>query len=657
MFIEDNQALEEFLRFSSDIESDDLFQDDIDNDPDFTTYGPQNLAHEAQVMKSGLSQLSEVLSRLNPLCHRQKEQCGSILLEELARAPNMETAFSTPSATPLLHAMAATHGYVIMFVHVCRTGQLDIRTISINNWGSELGLTVLAQLADLYSALVWESTVLLALCSEDSNREFSKEEIFKYCPPSMMRMQSESMDISSESQEENMEVDDEKFFNRSSSKSTSVIPPNIKLKYIKPLLGASSRLGRALAELFGLLVKLCVGFPVRTRRGNHLTNTPVSPTPSAHNVANSLAALLTRGLSPHYLPNSPVAKFKLTYLICSVGFTQPMLFDEKRYPYHLMLLKFVKSKGQKAFFDTFLWALSGGGTCQQMEATATSKDLPEGTGEFIDAWLLLLEKMANPKAIYESTHMLPSRFMPGSNYFSSLKYVQQVHRMAFNALSYLWGRKPFPNYGARITETMLTIYRHILRGDMLLEERKQKESETTVLVNPAASEGRRGGAGREHRPEVNPTELTQLMDMGFSREHCYEALILTATLEHATDYLLNNFFPHNVQPSPSTECDEQDLWEEPLDTDVLARFSNQVLQTCLDYVESMPETVYRACDLLTIIIRRNGESYCYKLLNALATEVGDGMITANIISWTWSSWWFLFWLCQRVNYSNQKVNS
>ena len=27
-----------------------------------------------------------------------------------------------------------------MFVHVCRTGQADIRTISVSHWGSELGL-------------------------------------------------------------------------------------------------------------------------------------------------------------------------------------------------------------------------------------------------------------------------------------------------------------------------------------------------------------------------------------------------------------------------------------------------------------------------------------------------------------------------------------
>ena len=51
--------------------------------------------------------------------------------------------------------------YIQMFVHVCRTGQPDIRTISVSHWGSELGLAVLAGLSRLYTSLVWESTVLM----------------------------------------------------------------------------------------------------------------------------------------------------------------------------------------------------------------------------------------------------------------------------------------------------------------------------------------------------------------------------------------------------------------------------------------------------------------------------------------------------------------
>ena len=58
---------------------------------------------------------------------------------------------------------------------------------------------------------------------------------------------------------------------QSSSKSQTKDKPNpvlhYQIKQIKPLLSGSSRLGRALAELFALLVKLCVGSPLRQRRG------------------------------------------------------------------------------------------------------------------------------------------------------------------------------------------------------------------------------------------------------------------------------------------------------------------------------------------------------------------------------------------------------
>ena len=145
------------------------------------------MAHEPLVLKTGLSQLNDVLNLLKPLhSHMESPSGGSVLLHELASAPNLETAFTNDEATPLLHAMNAAHGYVVMFVHVCRTSQSEIRNLSMNHWGSELGLVVLKGLSELYMSLVWESTLLLALCSEDSipaGCEFGKEDIDKLTAP------------------------------------------------------------------------------------------------------------------------------------------------------------------------------------------------------------------------------------------------------------------------------------------------------------------------------------------------------------------------------------------------------------------------------------------------------------------------------------------
>jgi E3 ubiquitin-protein ligase HUWE1 len=91
----------------------------------------QNLAHEPQVLKEGLLQLSSVLERLQPLHSPVKAPGSSVLLHELASAPNLDTAFSSAAATPLLHAMVAAHGYVVMFVHVCRTGQVSVALLKL----------------------------------------------------------------------------------------------------------------------------------------------------------------------------------------------------------------------------------------------------------------------------------------------------------------------------------------------------------------------------------------------------------------------------------------------------------------------------------------------------------------------------------------------
>ena len=81
--------------------------------------------------------------------------------------------------------MAAAHAYIMMFVHVCRDGQSDIRTLSIDHWGSQLGLPVLQELSKLFTSLVWESTVLLALCSYNilpQGCQFGRADLEKILP-------------------------------------------------------------------------------------------------------------------------------------------------------------------------------------------------------------------------------------------------------------------------------------------------------------------------------------------------------------------------------------------------------------------------------------------------------------------------------------------
>ncbi|KAK0081548.1 hypothetical protein PV325_011960 [Microctonus aethiopoides] len=637
-----------------------------------------NLAHEPLVLKTGLLQLNEVLNLLKPLHSHMESPGGSVLLHEFASAPNFETAFTSDTATPLLHAMNAAHGYVVMFVHVCRTSQSEIRNLSMNHWGSDLGLTVLQGLSELYMSLVWESTLLLALCSDDSipaGCDFGKEDMDKLIPPELRSdgestvwhsasttsdMGSNGMTTAMEALTTDpppisMEVDDKPCSNTGRSS-----PSVHQLKYIKPLLGASSRLGRALAELFGLLVKLCMGSPMR-RRGQQLPMIPTIPNSAARGVACALNILLTRGLSWDKLPPSPIPKFKLTFLICSVGFTSPMLFDEKRHPYHLMLQKFVQLGGQNAFFSTFRWALSGGEQFPLSEGLEHS-NLPDGTGEFLDAWLMLLEKMVNPKAILDSPHVGVAKCAGYNTYRSHdpiIKYLTDIHQKAFEAVMLMWGKRPLKNYGARMTESILSILRHILRGEKIIKERTEEEtseeSSSTSGVSGAIA-ARTAGNTVERRNDtesnVNPEHLQQLMDMGFSRVHCIEALLHTLSVEQATDYLLNNPATQrrsevatdtNIQ-GPIMDLDLTDdqvmyaiamslgdsdtrkVTEEPTrettNTQTIDDFTNTALEQCLNLLDLMPDTVYRICDLLVTITKRNGDEWRDTMLRHLIREIG-----------------------------------
>ncbi|XP_064415282.1 E3 ubiquitin-protein ligase HUWE1 isoform X2 [Latimeria chalumnae] len=658
-----------------------------------------SLSHEPKVLQEGLLQLDGILSSLEPLHRPIEAPGGSVLLRELANAGNVADATLSAQATPLLHALTAAHAYIMMFVHTCRVGQSEIRAISVNQWGSQLGLSVLNKLSQLYCSLVWESTVLLSLCTPHSlppGCEFGQTDMQKLIPkeekatgaviPGVRRTEGEgepaggSMESSAQGLLEGIGLDGDTLTpmetdepNISDLKGKPKLPPYMaaRIKQIKPLLSASSRLGRALAELFGLLVKLCVGSPVRQRRSHHAASTTTAPTPAARSTASSLTKLLTKGLSWQPPPYTPTPRFRLTFFICSVGFTSPMLFDERKYPYHLMLQKFLCSGGHNALFETFNWALSMGGKIPVAEGLE-HPDLPDGTGEFLDAWLMLVEKMVNPTTVLESPHSLPVKLPGGQNYpqFSALRFLVVTQKAAFSCIKNLWNRKPLKVYGGRMAESMLAILCHILRGEPVIQERLAKEKEGGREEEAGQEEG---AARRE--PQVNQQQLQQLMDMGFTREHAMEALLNTSTMEQATEYLLTHPPPllggvvrdlsmseedqmmraiamslgqdipmdqrsespeeaarrkeeeerkaREKQEEEEAKCLEKFQDVEPLESDELHGFTDTMLPGCFHLLDELPDTVYRVCDLIMTAIKRNGADYRDMILKQVVNQVWD----------------------------------
>uniref|UniRef100_A0A803SW52 E3 ubiquitin-protein ligase HUWE1 n=1 Tax=Anolis carolinensis TaxID=28377 RepID=A0A803SW52_ANOCA len=656
------------------------------------------LSHEPKVLQEGLLQLDSILSSLEPLHRPIEAPGGSVLLRELACAGNVADATLSAQATPLLHALTAAHAYIMMFVHTCRVGQSEIRAISVNQWGSQLGLSVLSKLSQLYCSLVWESTVLLSLCTPNSlpsGCEFGQADMQKLVPKEEKpapnapqgtkkaggEIDSGTIESSAQGLLEGIGLDGDTLApmetdepSSSDPKGKSKITPAMaaRIKQIKPLLSASSRLGRALAELFGLLVKLCVGSPVRQRRSHHAASTTTAPTPAARSTASALTKLLTKGLSWQPPPYTPTPRFRLTFFICSVGFTSPMLFDERKYPYHLMLQKFLCSGGHNALFETFNWALSMGGKVPVAEGLE-HPDLPDGTGEFLDAWLMLVEKMVNPTTVLESPHSLPAKLPGGQNYlqFSALRFLVVTQKAAFTCIKNLWNRKPLKVYGGRMAESMLAILCHILRGEPVIRERLGKEKEGARSEEEGGQE--EGGARRE--PQVNQQQLQQLMDMGFTREHAMEALLNTSTMEQATEYLLTHPPPlmggvvrdlsmseedqmmraiamslgqdipmdqraespeeaacrkeeeerkaREKQEEEEAKCLEKFQDAEPLEQEELHSFTDTMLPGCFHLLDELPDTVYRVCDLIMTAIKRNGADYRDMILKQVVNQVWE----------------------------------
>lgn len=678
-----------------------------------------NLTHEPLVLQVALEQLSNVVDQLKPLMNHNELSSSSVLLKELANCQDINQAFTNAHFTPLLHAMSAVHGYVVMLVHVCRSGQSDIRSIALMKWGTEaFGMQILKKLVMLYTGLVWESTLLLALCTDDiipPGSEFGKDDMEKLgasdlknnfevnwdeivsnlsvmenLNPGTTSVSTSTMDIDSPSTSGALRKN-------KPPQDTKVVASQSQLKYIKSLLGASSRLGRALAELFGLLVRLCVGSPIRQRRGQNFIQNHTMTTPTSREIARVLSFILVDGLSFNKLPASPVPKLKLTFLICSIGFTSPMLFDEKRFAYHLMLQKFIEEGGLEAFFEMFRWTLTAGYTIPIHRAIEHS-NLPDGTGEALDAWLMLLEKMVNLKYIIESPHQitLKPRAKPE---FDTKPYLTYMHRHAFQSIQYLWGFKPLKNYGLRMTESMLSILKHIIKGEKVLQSKNYKNGGVLISLDtrptahrlqpgaieaPSTSASLANVVGAPSRDaEVNQEHLRQLVDMGFSREQSIYALLRHPSLEAATDFLCNNprraevaeelSGPVNMDvdgdedeqvirailnsigggrsstpilenattaavgnskegtddkskldttvKSKQREVLKKYLHEQPLPKKSLDDFTQNLLKTCLNILDQLPETVYKVCDLLITVTKRNGPIWRDEMLDTLCKEI------------------------------------
>eukprot|EP00794_Sanderia_malayensis_P006098 gene6098-6802_t len=513
------------------------------------------LSQDSVLFKQALTQLDALLDQLMPLCS-ESENRGSILLRELASNEQPGLAMHHKSQTPLLHSMSATHAYINMFVHICRGSQSEVRTMSVNQWGSELGKRVLSKLSVLYTYLVWESSVLLTLCTpnlnDDERIDFARDDLNRLSTP--FKDAKTIKEVTSPESE-------------SSSQTKSTLPSSriAQLRLIKWLLTSSSHLGRALAELFGLLVHQCIAPQQRLRRHPIALQTPNLPSLPARLVAEQLTQILIQGLSWVCPDEVAIPRLRMTFYICAVGFAAPMLFDEKESPYHLMLQQFEMASGLNHVFQRFQWVLS-----QYQDNAITSKVAEgshDGIGEFLESWLVLVEKMVNVKTVLESAHSLPTHSTsPGFIKFNPVEFLAKTQKLAFDAVKMLWKHKILKLQGTNIAEKMLKILCHIFKGESTVREKLEKQQATKAATQPESKTSKSNtttsevaapsslvAASRPQRetPQINPGYVQQIVDMGFTEDQARDALIHCGNnLVQATDYVLSHPMP---QAQPHSE--------------------------------------------------------------------------------------------------------
>lgn len=353
-----------------------------------------------------------------------------------------------------------------------------------------------------------------------------------------------------------------------------------------------------------------------------------------------------------------------------------MLFDERKNPFHLMLRDLINCGGLDSFFKAF-------------KLTVTDSNLDKISGEehnetygtiseFLDSWLLLLEKMVNPKMVLESPHSMALKSQNAIGYvpFDPIQYLVTIHRRAFEAIESLWALRTKKFFSDQASGHILTILCHILKGETIINDhmKKEKDKESETATGPAnlsnnattvASLNQRQTARRtDYSQAVNPDHLQQLMDMGFPREAVVDALMQSQTIEQATDYLLlgpqssSNWSGNNLQDpalpppvaAPVIATDNQDVdmvaaeenqtdpkpptkipvvvepqRDEPLPKPRVDSFTDNLLPGSLHLMDEIPSTVFKICDLIQAVSQRNGDAWCSNLLRRLLEDIIDNV--------------------------------
>ncbi|CAF4114676.1 unnamed protein product, partial [Rotaria magnacalcarata] len=306
------------------------------------------LVKDNKLIEMIITNLDAILNSLADF-YSNRTYDGSLLIEELARAASSSASSNLPvdpmdainqsSLTPILHQLSIVHSHISLLISLCKITQNEVRSILISFWGAETGIRVLKNLNKLCLTLIWESSILLSLCSSDTNmmdQQFNKNDLLQLFPmindltntiSPLQNVSTQLNDLTTNEMTRTFDIDEIMSMDTSDfTKLKLKVSLNIqqRIKTIKPLLCVSSKLGRALSELYNLLVKQCSTSQLRHARRFNQPPTPYVPTAAAKLVASTLTEVLRDGFLFHLpaninLTESQIEKFRLTFFVCTIG--------------------------------------------------------------------------------------------------------------------------------------------------------------------------------------------------------------------------------------------------------------------------------------------------------------------------------------------------
>ena len=130
------------------------------------------------------------------------------------------------------------------------------------------------------------------------------------------------------------------------------------------------------------------------------------------------------------------------FFFSQFSFATPMLFDERRHPYMLMLQQFELSKAQDALFSSVEWTLDlinrQSEITDGQQTSQMNNNYDVSPTEFLNLALMLILRLVNVKSILETPHSIQNKPQADRSYFipfNPLNYLALTHKSAFHILT------------------------------------------------------------------------------------------------------------------------------------------------------------------------------------------------------------------------------